>query len=128
MHHLEGETTISEEKTAGSESTTRAKYSKIALTTFLYQMGTRFVGLMNVSSLKQEEIPDKIRAGFDRLKDYVTLHQAPKRSSASRSGFKDTRFYHDSSEFGATLFLQDTGGAEPMSQCERWCFICDSVL
>lgn len=128
MHHLEGETTISEEKTAESESTTRTKYSKIALTTFLYQMGTRFVGLMNVSSLKQEEIPDKIRAGFDRLKDYITLHQAPKRSSASRSGFKDTRFYHDSSEFGATLFLQDTGGAEPMSQCERWCFICDSVL
>ncbi len=62
MHHLEGETTISEEKTTESESTTRANYSKIALTTFLYQLGARFVGFMNVSSLKQEEIPDEIRA------------------------------------------------------------------
>lgn len=42
-------------------------------------------------------------------------------------GFKDTHFYRDSSESGATLVLQDMGGAEPMSQCERQRFIGDSV-
>ncbi len=38
MHHLEGESTISEENTTESESMTRTNYSKIALTTFLYQL------------------------------------------------------------------------------------------
>lgn len=99
MHHLEGETTCSEEITTKSESMTRANYSIIALNAFMYQPGARFVGFMNVSSatLKQEvlkkiilqsdEIPE---SRFDKLKDYITLHQAPKRPSASRSGFKDS--------------------------------------
>jgi len=77
--------------------------------------------------LHSEDIPAKIRADFDKLKDYITLHQAPKRLFASRSGFKDTSLYHDSSEYGATLLRQGVGGAEPMSQWERRSSICDFV-
>lgn len=75
--------------------------------------------MLKKTFLHSDEIPAKIQAGFDKLKDYITLHQAPKRTFASRSGFKDTSLYHDSSEYGATLLLRDMGGAEPMSQCER---------
>lgn len=51
MHRLKGATTLSEEITTESESTTRANYSNIALSTFLYQPGTLFVGFMNVLSV-----------------------------------------------------------------------------
>lgn len=137
MHRLEGATTFSEEITTESESMTRANHSNIALNTFLYQPGTLLLDLSTVCIetrsvkedffLNSEEIPTKIQADFDKLKDYITLHQAPKRLFASRSGFKDTSLYHDSSEYGATLLLQDVGGAEPKSQWERRCFIRDFV-
>ncbi len=51
MHHLEGESTISEENTTESESMTRDCTNHILIS----------VGFMNVSSLKQD-VPDEIRA------------------------------------------------------------------